>query len=107
MGLQPLQSLPLDGSLSKPLIAQSSPTVGGVGLGVSLSTVNEGWGMTAAERHRYGLQFGTQDRTRAGFLTGSEVKPVLNQSGLELAVLAKIWCVRVCVSVCIMCMCVC
>jgi hypothetical protein len=73
-----------------PAIAQS-PQVGGVGRGVSLTTVNEGWGMTPAERRRYGLQFGTHDLKRTGFLTANEARQVLNQTGLGHSVLAKIW----------------
>jgi hypothetical protein len=90
VGLKPMQSLDPSLSQSVPMIAQS-PQVGGVGLGVSLGTVTEGWGITPAERSRYGLQFGTLDRTKTGYLTGTEVRPVLNQSGLGQAVLAKIW----------------
>ena len=89
-GLKPIQSLDPSLAQSMPMIAQS-PQVGGVGMGTSFSAVSEGWGITPADRRRYGQQFVTQDRTKSGYLTGTEVKPVLNQSGLEQAVLAKIW----------------
>ena len=97
-GLMELQSLPLDPSqqisksLAFPSLNEETPgparmQVGGAGRGVP----NEGWAMTPTEKRRYVLQFGTHDRTKSGFLAGSEVKPILKQSGLEQALLAKIW----------------
>ena len=73
-----------------PLIAQS-PQGGGVGRGVSLSAVKEGWAINPIDKRRYVMEFGTQDRAKSGYLLGSQVKPVLDQSGLEKSVLAKIW----------------
>ena len=80
----------LSEQMAMPLIAQS-PQGGGVGRGVSLSTVKEGWAINPIDRRRYVMQFGTHDRAKSGYLLGSQVKPVLAQSGLEQSVLAKIW----------------
>ena len=68
-----------------------SPQVGGVGRGVSLSAVSEGWSMNATEKRNYMMQFNMHDTMKRGFLSGAEVKPVLNWSGLEQSILARIW----------------
>ena len=94
MGLKPMQSLDPSLSQSVPMIAQSPQQVGGggrSGVSVGMVTTTEGWGMSPAERCRYGQQFGSLDRGNTGYLVGTEVKPVLHQSGLEQALLAKIW----------------
>ena len=65
--------------------------MGGVGRGVSLSTVSAGWAMNALEKRRYVMEFNTYDRVKTGFLSGAEVRPILSKSGLDQSVLAQIW----------------
>lgn len=96
-----MQSQPLDPSqqISKsltfpslkeptsPMVTQSLQSVGIVGKGVT----SEGWKISPAEKRRYVTQFGTYDRMKTGYLPGVDIKPVLNQSGLDQTILAKIW----------------
>ena len=61
-GFKPTSSLPATGFGSTP----SS----GVGYGVSLSAVSEGWTMKAQDKRKYVMQFNTIDKNKTGFLSG-------------------------------------
>ena len=63
----------------------------GVGLGVSLAAISEGWAMKSQDKRKYIMQFNTHDRNHTGFLSGTEVRPLLTKSDLDKAILAKIW----------------
>ena len=69
----------------------SSKGPGGVGLAVSLTTVSDGWSMSATERRRYILVFNTLDRKKTGFIGGTEARNELLKTHLEYGLLAKIW----------------
>lgn len=55
--------------------------------GVALSE----WAVPQSSKLKYIQIFNTHDRTRAGFLTGVQVRGIMVQSGLPQEVLAKIW----------------
>ena len=102
--LQPTQqSLPVAGHLNtqpKLFVANEPPTstapapasgVQGIGITVSLSTLSQGWAMSANDRRKYILMFNTLDRKRSGFVGGQEARNELLKSHLSYGTLAKIW----------------
>lgn len=86
--LTPMQPLP-PAFQSKHTPSSKGP--GGVGLAVSLTTVSEGWSMSATERRRYILVFNTLDRKKTGFIGGTEARSELLKTHLDYGLLAKIW----------------
>ncbi len=49
---------------------------GGIGRGVSLTTIGEGWVMKSQDKKKYAMQFSTFDRGRTGYLLGKRRKAV-------------------------------
>ncbi|XP_032583300.1 intersectin-2 isoform X3 [Drosophila sechellia] len=58
----------------------------------SIESVNQGeWAVQAAQKRKYTQVFNANDRTRSGYLTGSQARGVLVQSKLPQVTLAQIW----------------
>lgn len=72
----------------------SSPSLstGGVGRGVSLTSLNQtSWTITPDVRKRYDLMFNTHDKGKTGYIGGDEAKRLLMKSNLDQDTLRKIW----------------
>ncbi|XP_043862739.1 intersectin-2 isoform X2 [Drosophila santomea] len=58
----------------------------------SIESVNQGeWAVQAGQKRKYTQVFNANDRTRSGYLTGSQARGVLVQSKLPQVTLAQIW----------------
>ncbi len=61
---------PLSQSWASPkMLRQQTPPLG-VGVGVSMATMKEGWSLSSQDRRRYTMQFNTLDKRNTGKLSG-------------------------------------
>ena len=61
---------PLSQSWASPKILRQQTPPLGVGVGVSMATMKEGWSLSTQDRRRYTMQFNTLDKRNTGKLSG-------------------------------------
>lgn len=58
---------------------------------MSLAAVSQSWAVSEADRRKFTLMFNNADRSKTGFLSAAEARPVLIKSDLNRDILRQIW----------------